>query len=325
MANNKDFEKDFKLPDTKALSEAYTEYLDSVTFGGKPIGEEKKKPEAVSMAKVDETEKSSTVHDEIVEKIVRKNKALSHSIWTDEPVLKPKKSVWLNTDDDNEEALKKAEKVENSQSVQKAQEKNAEEKASDNEVIIPFSEEKNHINGTKKEISVAVSADGTVKKLPNKKNFVLKIPDSYYREYDAAAQDKGPVIAGKRVEIIDKRSPEKKPENAQKPSRVEATINVRVPVQKEQEPVRKAEKKAEKQLKKEQKKIQKKEEKEVNIVKDLLFLCLYILIVIGICWAVLTYVGQRTEVSGESMSNTLHSGDTLWICLLYTSPSPRDA
>ena len=65
MANNKDFEKDFKLPDTKALSEAYTEYLDSVTFGGKPIGEEKKKPEAVSMAKVDETEKSSTVHDEI--------------------------------------------------------------------------------------------------------------------------------------------------------------------------------------------------------------------------------------------------------------------
>lgn len=245
MANNKDFEKDFKLPDTKALSEAYTEYLDSVTFGGKPIGEEKKKPEAVSTAKVDETEKSSTVHDEIVEKIVRKNKALSHSIWTDEPVLKPKKSVWLNTDDDNEEALKKvekkAEKVEKSQSVQKAQEKNAEEKASDNEVIIPFSKEKNHINGTKKEISVAVSADGTVKKLPNKKNFVLKIPDSYYREYDAAAQDKGPVIAGKRVEIIDKRSPEKKPENAQKPSRVEATINVRVPVQK-QEPVRKAEK-----------------------------------------------------------------------------------
>lgn len=252
MANNKDFEKDFKLPDTKALSEAYTEYLDSVTFGGKPIGEEKKKPEAVSMAKVDETEKSSTVHDEIVEKIVRKNKALSHSIWTDEPVLKPKKSVWLNTDDDNEEALKKvekkAEKVENSQSVQKAQEKNAEEKASDNEVIIPFSKEKNHINGTKKEISVAVSADGTVKKLPNKKNFVLKIPDSYYREYDAAAQDKGPVIAGKRVEIIDKRSPEKKPENAQKPSRVEATINVRVPVQKEEKPVREAEKRLSRNL-----------------------------------------------------------------------------
>lgn len=250
MANNKDFEKDFKLPDTKALSEAYTEYLDSVTFGGKPIGEVKKKPEAVSRAKVDEAEESSTVHDEIVEKIVRKNKALSHSIWTDEPVLKPKKSVWLNTDDDDKKEApktseKKAEKVEKSQPVQNGQSKNAEEKASDNEVIIPFSKEKNHIDGTKKEISVAVSADGTVKKLPNKKNFVLKIPDSYYREYDAAAQDKGPVIAGKRVEIIDKRSPEKKPENTQKPSRVEATINVRVPVQKEEKPVREAEKKAE--------------------------------------------------------------------------------
>lgn len=95
---------------------------------------------------------------------------------------------------------------------------------------------------------MAVSADGTVKKLPNKKNFVLKIPDSYYREYDAAAQDKGPVIAGKRVEIIDKRSPEKKPENAQKPSRVEATINVRVPVQKEEKPVREAEKRLSRNL-----------------------------------------------------------------------------
>ena len=58
MANNKDFEKDFKLPDTKALSEAYTEYLDSVTFGGKPIGEEKKKPEAVSMEKLTKRRKA---------------------------------------------------------------------------------------------------------------------------------------------------------------------------------------------------------------------------------------------------------------------------
>lgn len=77
-----------------------------------------------------------------------------------------------------------------------------------------------------------------------------------------------------------------------------------------------AEKKAEKK--------KAKEEKEVNIVKDLLFLCLYIIVVIAICWAVLTYVGQRTEVSGESMSNTLHSGDTLWIDKLeYEMGSPK--
>ena len=65
---------------------------------------------------------------------------------------------------------------------------------------------------------------------------------------------------------------------------------------------------AEKKSREKKRKAQKKEDKEINIVKDLLFLCMYILIVIGICWAVLTYVGQRTEVSGESMSNTLHSG-----------------
>ena len=81
---------------------------------------------------------------------------------------------------------------------------------------------------------------------------------------------------------------------------------------------------AEKKAEKKQRKAQKKEDKEINIVNDLLFLCMYILIVIGICWAVLTYVGQRTEVSGESMSNTLHSGDTLWIDKLeYEFGSPK--
>lgn len=71
----------------------------------------------------------------------------------------------------------------------------------------------------------------------------------------------------------------------------------------------KADKKREKKAAKEKA----KKEKEVNIVKDLIMLCIYIVAVICICWAVLTFVGQRTEVSGESMSNTLHSGDTLWI------------
>ena len=77
-------------------------------------------------------------------------------------------------------------------------------------------------------------------------------------------------------------------------------------------------------FKKKEAKKKEKAEKEVNIVKDLIFLCIYIIIVIGICWAVLTFVGQRTEVSGESMSNTLHSGDTLWIDKLeYEFGSPK--
>lgn len=73
---------------------------------------------------------------------------------------------------------------------------------------------------------------------------------------------------------------------------------------------KKAAKKAKKAAKKEKKK---KKNEEVNIVKDLLNLLVYILVVILICWAVLTYVGQRTEVSGDSMNDTLNDGDSLWI------------
>ena len=160
-----------------------------------------------------------TVHDEIVEKIVKKNKALSHSIWTDEPVLKPKKSVWLDIDEEEEKPQKLEEKPQKREFFQSVEE-SVQEKTDD--VIIPFSMEKNHISGTKKEISMEISADGKVKKLPNKRTLTIQIPD------DNAAWDKGPVIAGRRVEIIDKRSPviEKKAEN---PNRVEATINIRVP------------------------------------------------------------------------------------------------
>lgn len=86
----------------------------------------------------------------------------------------------------------------------------------------------------------------------------------------------------------------------------------------------KAEKKAERKAEKLAKKERAAQEKEVNIVKDLLFLCLYILGVVLLCWMILTFVGQRTEVSGESMSNTLHSGDTLWIDKLeYEFGSPK--
>lgn len=68
---------------------------------------------------------------------------------------------------------------------------------------------------------------------------------------------------------------------------------------------------ARKQKREERKK--RKQEKEVNIIKDLISLCFYLLCVIALCWGILTYVGQRTEVSGESMNDTLNSGDSLWI------------
>ncbi len=61
---------------------------------------------------------------------------------------------------------------------------------------------------------------------------------------------------------------------------------------------------------------QKVDPKEVNIVKDLLSLILYIGIVIVICFLIVTYVGRRTSVHGSSMEPTLQDGDSLWVNML---------
>lgn len=37
----------------------------------------------------------------------------------------------------------------------------------------------------------------------------------------------------------------------------------------------------------------------------------YLCIIVGVTYLIITYVGQRTRVSGESMENTLHDGDNL--------------
>lgn len=55
------------------------------------------------------------------------------------------------------------------------------------------------------------------------------------------------------------------------------------------------------------------QEEEVNIVKELLGMVLYIAFVILVVWFIITFVGQRTEVSGSSMYDTLEDGDNLWI------------
>ncbi|MBQ2581822.1 MAG: hypothetical protein II574_09370, partial [Ruminococcus sp.] len=38
-------------------------------------------------------------YDRMVEQIKAKRKAMSKSIWTDEPLLKPYKSIWIDDDD----------------------------------------------------------------------------------------------------------------------------------------------------------------------------------------------------------------------------------
>lgn len=71
------------------------------------------------------------------------------------------------------------------------------------------------------------------------------------------------------------------------------------------------------------KKVQKKPE-EVNIVKDLLWLIVYIGTVILICFLIIKFVGTRSRVDGSSMNPTLYDGDNLWVDKLsYTFGDPK--
>ena len=57
----------------------------------------------------------------------------------------------------------------------------------------------------------------------------------------------------------------------------------------------------------------KKETEEVNIVKEIIGTVLYFVFIIVAVWFAVTYIGQRTEVSGNSMYDTLEHEDNLWI------------
>lgn len=48
-----------------------------------------------------------------------------------------------------------------------------------------------------------------------------------------------------------------------------------------------------------------------SIVRELLGWIVYILIIIGVTYLIITFVGQRTRVSGSSMEPTLSDGDNL--------------
>ena len=48
-----------------------------------------------------------------------------------------------------------------------------------------------------------------------------------------------------------------------------------------------------------------------KVMKEFLNTAIYLLCVLGAVWLVITFVGQRTEVDGASMENTLHNGDNL--------------
>lgn len=79
-----------------------------------------------------------------------------------------------------------------------------------------------------------------------------------------------------------------------------------------------------KKEKKEKKEKQAKKPEEINIVKDLLWLIVYIGVVILLCFAVIKFVGLRSRVDGHSMEPTLYDDDNLWVDKLsYTFGDPK--
>ena len=66
------------------------------------------------------------------------------------------------------------------------------------------------------------------------------------------------------------------------------------------------------------------EEKERSVLQELLSMLLYMAIVLGLTFFVITFVGQRTYVSGDSMRNTLEDGDNLIVDkITYRFSAPR--
>lgn len=47
------------------------------------------------------------------------------------------------------------------------------------------------------------------------------------------------------------------------------------------------------------------------MLRTILGYILYILVILGLTWMIVTFVGQRTRVSGQSMETTLQNGDNL--------------
>ena len=52
-------------------------------------------------------------------------------------------------------------------------------------------------------------------------------------------------------------------------------------------------------------------EEPKGILKELLGWIVYIAVIIGLTWLIITFVGQRTRVSGHSREATFHDGDNL--------------
>ena len=64
-----------------------------------------------------------------------------------------------------------------------------------------------------------------------------------------------------------------------------------------------------------------------SILKELMGWIVYIIIIVALAWVIITFVGQRTQVSGSSMETTLSDGDQLIVdkmSYLFRDPNRYD-
>lgn len=52
---------------------------------------------------------------------------------------------------------------------------------------------------------------------------------------------------------------------------------------------------------------------EISIIKEVVQMILYMAFICLIVWVTITFIGQRTVVNGDSMENTLHDQESLWV------------
>lgn len=65
-------------------------------------------------------------------------------------------------------------------------------------------------------------------------------------------------------------------------------------------------------------------DEEKGILSELLGWIVYLLVIVGLTYLIITYVGQRTRVSGHSMETTLSDGDNLIVDkLTYRFKDPK--
>lgn len=132
------------------------------------------------------------------------------------------------------------------------------------------------------------------------------------------SNDKTEMLSSKADQDFDTILSEKNEEEKNEEEKSDTDLLVDSELDKEAARDEKRKKKEQKKaLKAEMKRIKEEERKEadknVNIVKELFSLLIYIGAVILFCYLIITFVGQRTTVSGNSMNPTLESGDSIWI------------